>query len=203
MAPRSKIAKLPEDMRTWLHKALVERAFGDIIPLTEELNAKLKEAGIAVYVGKSAVGAESQKVQRAQAALRATLEAAKVMSETAGNHGDLLGGQVMSMVQSQIFNLTLQAGELEDEEDPARKVDLLGKIALASSRLSRATVNQDKWMSEIKASARAAAEKVAKLAQAGGLRPETVDEIRSSILGIVTAHAVQAAQKQLPAHGPG
>lgn len=203
MAPRSKIAKLPEDMRAWLHRALVDRAFGDIIPLTEELNAKLKEAGIAVYIGKSAVGAESQKVQRAQAALRATLEAARVMADTAGNEGDLLGGQVMSMVQSQIFDLTLQVRELEDEEDPARKVDLLGKIALASSRLSRATVNQDKWMSEIKASARAAADKVAKLAQAGGLRPDTVAEIRSSILGIVTAHAVQAAQKQPPAHGPG
>lgn len=203
MAPRSKIAKLPEDMRAWLHRALVERAFGDIIPLTEELNAKLKEAGIAVYIGKSAVGAESQKVQRAQAALRATLEAARVMADTAGNEGDLLGGQVMSMVQSQIFDLTLQVRELEDEEDPARKVDLLGKIALASSRLSRATVNQDKWMAEIKASARAAADKVAKLAQAGGLRPDTVAEIRSSILGIVTAHAVQAAQKQPPAHAPG
>jgi hypothetical protein len=196
MPPRSKIAQLPEEMRAWLHRALVERAFGDIVPLTQELNAKLKEAGIAVYVGKSAVGAESQKVQRAQEAMRATLEAARIMQDTAGNQGDVLGGAAMSMVQGQIFEITMQVREMEDAEDPSAKVDLLNKIALAASRLSRASVNQDKWRTEVDKQVKAAADTATKLAQAGGLSPKTVQEIRTSILGINTAAAVQAAKAQ-------
>lgn len=196
MPPRSKIAQLPEELRLWLHQALVERAFGDIVPLTEELNAKLKEAGVAVCVGKSAVGAESQKVQRAQSALRATIEAARVMQETAGLDGDALGGATMAMVQSQIFDITLQVREMEAVEDPAEKIDMLGKIALAASRLSRAAVNQDKWQKEVAVSAKAAADKVTKLAKAGGLSTATVHEIRRSILGITTARAIQAAAPQ-------
>lgn len=196
MPPRSKIAQLPEDFRAWLHRALVERAFGDIVPLTQELNEKLKEAGIAVYVGKSAVGAESQKVQRAQEAMRATLEAARIMQDTAGNQGDVLGGAAMSMVQGQIFEITMQVREMEDAEDPSAKVDLLNKIALAASRLSRASVNQDKWRAEVDKQVKVAADTATKLAQAGGLSPKTVQEIRTSILGINTAAAVQAAKAQ-------
>ena len=194
MPPRSKIAQLPEEFRAWLHRALVERAFGDIIPLTQELNDKLKEAGIAVYVGKSAVGAESQKVQRAQEALRATLEAARIMNETAGNEGDKLGGATMSMVQGQIFELALQVSEMQDEEDPSAKIDLLNKVALASSRLSRASVNQDRWRAEVDKQIKAAADTATKLARAGGLSPKTVKEIRQSILGISTARSVSEAQ---------
>lgn len=196
MPPRSKIAQLPDEMRAWLHRALVERAFGDIVPLTQELNAKLKEAGIAVYVGKSAVGAESQKVQRAQEAMRATLEAARIMQDTAGNQGDVLGGAAMSMVQGQIFEITMQVREMQDEDDPTAKVNLLNKIALAASRLSRASVNQDKWRAEVDKQVKAAADTATKLAQAGGLSPKTVQEIRTSILGINTAAAVQAAKAQ-------
>ncbi|WP_310609222.1 DUF3486 family protein [Limnohabitans sp.] len=195
MPPRSKIAQLPEEFRAWLHRALVERAFGDIIPLTQELNDKLKEAGIAVYVGKSAVGAESQKVQRAQEALRATIEAARIMNETAGNEGDKLGGATMSMVQGQIFELALQVREMQDEEDPSAKIDLLNKVALASSRLSRASVNQDRWRAEVDKQIKAAADTATKLARAGGLSPKTVKEIRQSILGISTARSVSEAQQ--------
>lgn len=195
MPPRSKIAQLPEEFRAWLHRALVERAFGDIIPLTQELNDKLKEAGIAVYVGKSAVGAESQKVQRAQEALRATIEAARIMNETAGNEGDKLGGATMSMVQGQIFELALQVREMQDEVDPSAKIDLLNKVALASSRLSRASVNQDRWRAEVDKQIKAAADTATKLARAGGLSPKTVKEIRQSILGISTARSVSEAQQ--------
>ncbi len=195
MPPRSKIAQLPEEFRAWLHRALVERAFGDIIPLTQELNDKLKEAGIAVYVGKSAVGAESQKVQRAQEALRATIEAARIMNETAGNEGDKLGGATMSMVQGQIFELALQVREMQDEEDPSAKIDLLNKVALASSRLSRASVNQDRWRAEVDKQIKAAADTATQLARAGGLSPKTVKEIRQSILGISTARSVSEAQQ--------
>lgn len=200
MPPRSKIAQLPDDFRKWLHQALVERAFGDIVPLTDELNAKLKEAGIAIYVGKSAVGAESQKVRRAQDALRATTEAAKLISEQGSLEGDVLGGATLALVQSEIFELLLKVRESQDVAEPAERIDLLNDVALAASRLSRAAVNQDRWRSEVDKQVKAAADKATKLAKQGGLSPKTVEEIRSSILGISAARTVQQAKGQ-SAHG--
>jgi hypothetical protein len=195
MPPRSKISQLPAHVREWLHSAFVDRAFGGIEGITAELQAKLREAGVAVYIGKSAVGAESQKVQRAQEALRATTEAARLIAKTASQEGDPLGGATMALVQSEIFELVLKTREAADEVEPGAKIKLLNQVALAASRLSRATVNQDKWRSEVDASARAAADKVTKLAQKGGLQPKTVEEIRRSILGIASAEAVAQAKR--------
>jgi hypothetical protein len=48
----------------------------------------------------------------------------------------------------------------------------------------------------VRSRAEAAADKVAKLAQKGGLKPATVQEIRRSILGIATADAVATAKGQ-------
>ena len=196
MPPRSKIAKLPDDMRAWLHRALVERAFGDIVPLTEELNAKLREANIAIYVGKSAVGAESQRVQRAQQSLRSTMEATRLIAETASNDGDQLGAATMAMIQSQIFDITLQVREIADLEDPSDKIAMLNKISLAAARLSRASVSRDKWQHELDLAVQAAADKAGRLAKDGGLSQASVQEIRRSILGIASAQKARDSAAQ-------
>jgi hypothetical protein len=185
MPPRSKIAQLPEEVRRWLHRAFVERAFGDIVAITEELNAKLREGNIAVYVGKSAVGAESQKVQRAQEAIRATTEAAKLIADASADQSDARSEAAMAMVQSQVFELLLQMREASDEVDPGARLKLMATVAKSVSTLSRARVNQAKWRDEVEAKAKAAADKVATLAKKGGASPETIRQIRESILGIV------------------
>lgn len=184
MPPRSKIAQLPAEMREWLHKALVERAYGDIVALTEELNAKLKEGGIAVYVGKSAVGAESQKVQRAQEAIKATTDAAKLLTETSRDDGNLRGEAVMAMVESEMFQTMMDLREAEAEQDPFARMEAMSKAAKNIAALSRARVNQSKFRLEIEARVKAAADKVDKLAKKGGLSSQTAAEIRRTILGI-------------------
>ena len=184
MPPRCKIAPLPAEMREWLHKALVERAFGDIVALTEELNAKLKEGGIAVYVGKSAVGAESQKVQRAQEAIKATTDAAKLLTDTSRDDGNLRGEAVMAMVESEMFQTMMDLREAEAEQDPFKRMEAMSKAAKNIAALSRARVNQSKFRLEIEARVKAAADKVDKLARKGGLNAATANEIRRAILGI-------------------
>lgn len=193
MPPRSKISQLPAEVREWLHRALVERAFGDIEAVTVELQDKLREAGIAVYIGKSAVGMENQRVKRAQEALRASIEAARMLQQDTGA-GDALGGATLDLVQSEVFQLTLKARELGEAVDNATRIGLINDLALAASRLSRSRVNQDRWAADVRTKAEAAADKVAKLAQKGGLQPATVQEIRRSILGIATAEAVATAK---------
>jgi Protein of unknown function (DUF3486) len=194
MPPRSKIAQLPDDVRQWLRRALVERAFGDIQGVTKELNDLLANRGEDLTVSKSAVGVENIRLKRAQEALRASVEAARMLQQDIGS-GDALGGAALDMVQSEVFQISMRLQEAQDMKDEDR-IALIKDLSLATSRLSRARVNQDRWAADVRAKAEAAADKVAKLAQQGGLQPKTVEAIRRSILGIATAEAVATAKGQ-------
>ncbi len=193
MPPVSKIAQLPPDIRAWLHSTFVDRAFGDIEAITGELNALMKQAGVAISVGKSAVGAESLKVKRAQEAIRATTEAARLIAEAAPDQADHRSAAAMALVQSEVFELLLKIRESDDIVDPAERLDLMNDAALGLSRLSRSRVNQARWADELDTRAQAAAAKVEKLAKKGGMDERTVAEIRASILGIVKRDAGGAA----------
>lgn len=190
MPPRGKIAQLPDDIRAWLHKAIVQRGFGDIVALTEELNALCKEGGVAISVGKSAVGVESQRIRRAQEAIRATTEAARLIAESAPDEGDNRSAAAMAIVQSEVFELLLQVRESETIADPMERLGIMNEAALGLSRLSRSRVNQARWNAEVEKKAKAVAEQVAsKLKKSGGMDARTVAEIRASILGIVQPQA--------------
>lgn len=189
MPPPSKIAKLPEELRAWLHKAFVERAFGDIVGVTEELNAKLKEGGIAVHMGKSAVGAESQKVKRAQESIRATTEAARIIASTSQDDGDDRSAAVMAILQSDMFELLLKIREAEQAPSDEARMGTLVDASLAMARLSKARIAQSEWKTVVSDRAKREADAVTKIAQAGGLSAESVHEIRSRILGIAAKQA--------------
>ena len=182
-SPR-KIAKIPADLRAWLHRAIVERAFGDIKGITDELNALLKQHGINETVGKSAVGDESQRVKRAQEAIFASTEAAKLIAESSRDDADARGEAVMALISTDLFECLLKAREAETKQDPIERMGAMAEAANAASRLTRARVNQSKWRVEVDARVRAASEKVERLAKKGGLNAATVNEIRASILGI-------------------
>jgi Protein of unknown function (DUF3486) len=184
MPPRSKIAQFPEEVRAWLHQAFVERAFGDIVGITAELNAKLKEAGVAIYVGKSAVGAESQKVRRAQESIRATTEAAKLIAESAKDDGDDRSAAVMALLQADMFEVLLKMREAEEQPDDAVRLGLLVDASLGMARLSKARIGQAEWRAEVMKRAKAEAAAITKIAKDGGMSKERVDEIRARILGI-------------------
>lgn len=183
MPRRRKIDALPEDTRTWLRRELAARGFGDIVAVTAELNAQLAELGLGA-IGKSAVGEESQRVRRAQEAVRATTEAARLIAETAPDDGDHRSAAAMALVQSEVFEMLLQVRESEAMTDPVDRLAVMNEAALGLSRLSRARVNQSRWATEVADRAKAAADKVGKLAQQRGLDAGTVAEIRASILGI-------------------
>lgn len=192
MPPRSKVAQLPPELRAWLHRAIVERGYGDIVGLTDELNALCKQGGVAITIGKSAIGAESQRVKRAQESIAATTEAARLIAEAAPDEGDNRSAAAMALVQSEVFETLLKIRECDDLDDMTR-LGVMNEAALGLSRLSRSRVNQARWNAEVEARAKAAAEKVAKIAKTGGLTPAQVSEIRSQILGIT---------KRAPADAP-
>ena len=193
MPPVSKIATLPDELRAWLRRAIVERGFGDIVALTQELNDLCKQGGVAITIGKSAVGAESQRIKRAQESIRATTEAARLIAETSPDDADHRSAAAMALVQSEMFDLLLDVREAEGVEDPVERMAMMDKAALALSRLSRARVNQARWAVDVDARAKAAADSVTKLARQGGLSESTVAEIRARILGIAPQGAAPAA----------
>ena len=119
MPPRSKIAQLPDDVRQWLRRALVERAFGDIQGVTKELNDLLANRGEDFTVSKSAVGVENIRLKRAQEALRASVEAARMLQQDIGS-GDALGGAALDMVQSEVFQISMRLQEAQDMKDEDR-----------------------------------------------------------------------------------
>ena len=184
MPPVSKIATLPDELRAWLHQAIVERSYGDIVGLTDDLNALCKQGGVAITIGKSAVGKESQRIKRAQEAIRATTEAAKLIAESAPDEADHRSAAAMALVQSEVFEMLLKVRESDEIDDPVERLGVMGDAALSLSRLSRARVNQSRWAVEVEQRARAVADKVSKLARKGGLDEATASEIRASILGI-------------------
>ena len=192
MPPVGKIATLPDELRAWLHRAIVERGYGDIVGLTDELNALCKQGGVAITIGKSAVGAESQRIKRAAESLRATTEAARVIAEQARDDADLRGEAVIAMIQEGTFDALMLAREAEQEDDPFARIELMGKAALAASRVSRARLGQAKWRDELDTRAKAAAEAVAKQCRAGGLSDATVDEIYARVLGVANISAARA-----------
>lgn len=59
-----------------------------------------------------------------------------------------------------------------------------GELSLAISRLSRAGVNQKKWMAEVKSKVTEVAESVEKTTRKAGLTRDAIDEIKNKILGI-------------------
>lgn len=193
MPPRGKIATLPDELRAWLHKAIVERGFGDIVALTDDLNALCKAGGVAITIGKSAVGEESKRIKRAQEAIRATTEAARLIAEGAPDEADHRSAAAMALVQSEVFELLLKVRESEEIVDPLERLGIMNEAALGLSRLSRSKVNQARWAAEVDARTKAAADKAAKIAKKGGADARTIAEIRESILGIVKREPAPAA----------
>lgn len=185
MPPVGKIALLPEAMRVWLHKAFVERGFGDIVALTDELNALCKAGGVAITIGKSAVGEASRKYKRAQESIAAVTRQMQAVADSAGDNAARRSEALNALVSTELFGALVDAREAEGTDDPEARVALMNKAALAAARLTNASVLQQTFRAEVEARTRDAADKAAKIAKRGGADPKTVAEIRASILGIV------------------
>lgn len=184
MPPVSKIRQAPPELQRALHAMFVEKAFGSIEEVTEWFNGELQAQGIALRVGKSAVGLESQRVRRAQEAIAATTRAMQLIADTAPDEADKRGEALNAMVSQGVFEVLLDVQQATEEEDPADRMALLNKAALASARLTTTSVRQRQWRAEVESKAKAEADAVERIARSGGLTDQQCSEIRARILGI-------------------
>jgi len=188
-----KIAKLPADVRAWLERTFVERGYGDIDGVTAELNELLGRRGLHISVGRSAVGEENRRVKRAQEAIAAATRHMQLIADTARDDADKRGEALNAMVSEGIFEALLVAREAEAEENPAKRIALMNKAALAAARLTTTSVRQRKWRHEVEERIKAAEQAVTRIAKTGGLSADQVSEIRAQILGIAQRPQPQPA----------
>lgn len=178
MARRSSIDGLPEDVRRWLERALADSNFSGY----QALESMLRERGY--QISKSAIHRYGQKIERRFAAIKASTEAARLLTEGAADDQDARSEAIIALVQTELFDSILDLQEAGAEDDPAERLGLLSTAAKNIATLARASVNQKKFRLEVQARAEAAAANVEKIAKKGGLSAESVEQLRREILGI-------------------
>lgn len=179
MGRQSSITALPEDVRRWLERALSEQNFSGY----EALEAMMRDKGYSI--SKSAIHRYGQKIERRMAAIKASTEAAKLLTEAAGDDQDARSEAVIALVQTEMFESIIAIQEADDEElTAADRLGLMSKAAKNIATLARASIAQKQFKTQVQAKAAEVADKAARLASKGGMSPDAAAEIRKMILGI-------------------
>jgi hypothetical protein len=179
VARRPKVRALPAEVRADVDAWLNAHNFSGYEQLEQELAAR------GYHVGKSSLHRYGQGLERRLSAIKASTEAAVAIAAAAPDDQDLRSAAVMSIIQTDVFEILVQLQESEEVE-PAERVKLLARVGKSIAELSRASVNQKKWADQVRARVGAALARAETVARTGGLSPEKVNEIRSAILGIAT-----------------
>jgi len=184
MAKRAKIEALPEDVRRWLERALTESGFSGYA----ELEALLKDKGYAI--SKSAIHRYGQKIERRFAAIKASTEAARLLTEGAADDQDARSEAVIALVQTEIFESIINMQEAGDEEiSEADRLGMLSTAAKNIATLTRASVTLKKFQADVRAKLAAKMDELeaqaAKSSGKGGFDMETLRRVREEIYGIV------------------
>lgn len=180
MAPRSKVHKLPPELKEWLDNELIARGFGDYVQLAADLKARGAE------VSKSALQRYGSPFEQRMAQLKMATEQASALVNAAPDEEDKLGAAVVRMTQEKIFNVLMEL-----DIDP-KTVDV-NKLFKNAAEIGKASVTHKRFSMEARAAIEAEArrklldEQKAKLEAMGhqaGVTPETKQAIREA-LGIV------------------
>lgn len=181
MGKRSGVLDLPPAVRGWLEQALIEGNFTGY----QALEAALREQGYAL--SKSAIHRYGQPLQRRLSAIKASTEAARLLTEGAPDDSGRLSEAVIALVQTELFEtlVNLQDATAEDT-DPEARVRLLGAAAKNIADVSRASVNLKRYQAEWADKTRAAAEQVRGIGERAQISAEVLAEITERIYGLTT-----------------
>lgn len=178
MAPRSKVEQLPAALKEWLDTQLVAGGFAGYEALEAELNARLEATGADYRVGKSSIHRYGSTFEERIKSLKLVSEQARAVVSASPDEEDAVSQALIRMTQEKLFNVVLGL-----QVDPGKLN--LAAVTRAIADLSRASISNKKFATEVKARTTAAAEAVVSMVKNTGLTPAAVDQIRREILGIV------------------
>jgi hypothetical protein len=179
MPPRSKIqTQLSDELRKGLDRKLVDNGFADY----KGLEGWLAEQGYSI--SHAAIHRHGQELEQRLAMIKASTEAAEMIAEAAPDAQDLRSEAVMSLIQTELFNVLMKLQEANTDDDMQNRVGLLSEAAKSIAQLSRASVNQKKWAEEIRQRERQqAAKEVSAALKSNGISEELEQSIRQILLG--------------------
>lgn len=179
MVRRSAVLDLPPDVRAWLEQALIAGNFSGYQALEEALAAQ----GYAL--SKSAIHRYGQPLQRRLAAIKASTEAARLLTEGAADAQDARSEAVIALVQTALFETLVNLQEATDEDvDPDQRLKLLASAAKNIATLSRASVNLKQYQQAFRDRAAAAAEQVRGIGERAQISAQVLAEITERIYGL-------------------
>jgi hypothetical protein len=176
MAPRSKIVKLPEAVKIWLDKALIDNKFGEYELLSVDLKAR------GYDISKSAIHRYGKDFESRLGALRMASEQAKAIVQSAPDEDGSVSEALTRLVQEKLFQSLL-----DFQIDPDKPLNI-ASAAKAVAELSRATVTQKKWQAEVREKVNARLVTLEKQAEGGGKAGfdlATLKRVREEIYGIM------------------
>ena len=173
MPTPSVVKTLPKDDREWLEKQLLARNFSDY----DGLIKALAERGLEI--SRSAVARYGKAFKDHCENIRRITDMAQILTSEVGDDANAIGDATLRSMQAQLLDA------LPDYDWSRLQLMEPGELSLAISRLSRAGVNQKKWMAEVKSKVTAAADSVEKQAAKAGVSGDTIAAFRKEILGIL------------------
>ncbi len=185
MGRKSSIARLPEEVKGYITAQLANGAC-----TLNELIADLQErfpATAPTLPSRSAIGRYGQKLERRLSAIRASTEAAKMISAQAGDDKDARSEALTALVQTELFEAILNLQEATDEDlEPGERIGMLSNAAKNIATLTRSSVNLKKFQGEVEEATRKKllAEQAAKLSAMpvkGGVTEDTKQAIREAL----------------------
>ncbi len=179
MGRQSTITALPDPVREALNRELAARNFSGYEALEEWLR------GQGFEISKSAIHRYGQKIERRMAAIKASTEAAKMLTDAAGDDQDARSEAVIALVQTEMFDSIIAIQEADDEElTPADRLGMMSKAAKNIATLARASIAQKAYKATVQAKAAEVADKAERMAAKGGMSADAAAQIRAMILGI-------------------
>jgi len=173
MAPRSKITRLPKEVKEWLDKALVDGDFSGYELLSEDLKAR------GFDLSKSAIHRYGQEFESRLAALKMATQQAKAISDSVPDDEGAMNDALIRLVQQKAFDMLLKM-----EEGASMK-----EVSLMVARLSNATVKQKQWQAEAREKLSAKLAMLEQQAEGGGGKAgfdlATLKRVREEIYGIM------------------
>jgi predicted transcriptional regulator len=172
MPARSKIHLLPEEIRAELERRLITSGFSNYDAIAKWLRDQEYD------ISRSAVHRFGQDFAAKCEAIREATERAKAIVATVGDDEGNMNEALIRLIQQLTFDILIN----KQDADIAA---LLPKMGVMVAKISKASVDQKKWMADVRERARKTADDVMKVAKAGGMSESTAKEIRERILGIV------------------
>lgn len=173
------IESLPEEQRKAIEAEIRARNFADYDGLADWVAT----LGLELDVGRSSLGRYGRKLKKRLQAVKDSTEAARMIAEAAPDNEDLRSAAVISMVQSELFEVMIALQDL-DEAEPGERVGLLESASKSMLAMARASVLQKRWAERVQEKMQKAAQAAEPIAKKAGLSDGDWAAIRAKFLGV-------------------